>query len=74
MKRIVCDCCRNMGHFLSGLEREKDLVNAHLHYIVSSTAVASPKIWWGKILTSTVFCNPPTFLHSYSKYRSRDQG
>jgi len=30
------DCCRNMGHFLCGVERVKSYVNAHLDGIVSS--------------------------------------
>ena len=30
-KRIVCDCCRNMGHFQSGVGKVKRLVEVHLH-------------------------------------------
>jgi len=31
-----CDFCRNMGHFLCGVERVKRFVNVHLHCIVSN--------------------------------------
>ena len=30
-KRIVCDCCRNMGHFQSGVGKVKRFVEVHLH-------------------------------------------
>ena len=28
---FVCDCYRNMGHFLCSVERIKRFVNVHLH-------------------------------------------
>ena len=33
---FVCDCYRNMGHFLCSVERIKSFVNVHLHCIVSN--------------------------------------
>jgi len=45
-----------MGHFLCGVENAKDFVVVHLHCIVSSSAVAIPKILGGEFLTLTVFC------------------
>jgi len=33
-RSVFCDCYRNMGHFLCGVERIKRFVNVHLHFIV----------------------------------------
>ena len=35
-KRIFRDCCRNMGHFLSGVERAKRFVNVLSHRTVTN--------------------------------------
>ena len=35
-KAFLCDCYRNMGHFLCSVERIKRFVNVHLHCIVSN--------------------------------------
>ena len=33
-RSVLCDCYRNMGHFLCSIERIKRFVNVHLHCIV----------------------------------------
>jgi len=35
-RSVFCDCYRNMGHLLCGVERIKRFVNVHLHCIVSN--------------------------------------
>jgi len=40
-KRIFCDCYRNMGRFLCGVERVKRFVNVHLHCIISNLKIIS---------------------------------
>ena len=60
-KCIFCDCYRNLGHFLCGVEMLKCFVKVHLHCIVSNLKMLS------KMSTlppsGKKFCRRPSHAH-----------
>ena len=59
-KRNFCDCCRNIGHFLCGIERIKRFVNVHVHCIVGNLKRSSKYV-------DVAFCGRPCSLEYVSQ-------